>query len=140
MLVLSHSIITKDFPQGSSPLNVVVSSCDKSYPNTERRRTTVAPPPHRLRSPAYCAFAAVIFPGACAAVILAASAVVVSAGDEPNGGTRTTPGMSCAVARCCCSSKMLGKIANSNIAPILKIMPKEALDIISQYRECQLYK
>jgi hypothetical protein len=79
--------------------------------------------------------------GACAAVILAACAAVVSAGDEPNVGTRTTPGMSCAVARCCCcSSKMLGQIANSNTAPILKIMPKEALDIISQYRECQLYK
>jgi hypothetical protein len=78
--------------------------------------------------------------GACAAVILDACAAVVSAGDEPNGATRTTPGMSCAVARCCCSSKMLGKIANNNTAPIVKIMPKEALDIISQYRECQLYK
>ena len=91
-----------------------------SYPNTERCRTTVAPPPHRAEPPAYCA-----------------SAAVVSAGDEPNGGTRTTPGMICAVARCCCSGKMLGQIANSNTAPILKIMPKEALDIISQYRECQ---
>ena len=88
-------------------------------------------PPHRLRSTAYCA---------SAAVLLAASAAVLLAGDEPNGGTRTTPGMSCAVARCCCSSKMLGKIANNNTAPILKIIPKEALDIISQYRECQLYK
>ena len=72
---------------------------------------------------------------------ITACAAVVSAGDEPNVGTGTTPGMSCAVARCCCcSSKMLGQIANSNTAPILKIMPKEALDIISQYRECQLYK
>jgi hypothetical protein len=82
----------------------------------------------------------VVLAGACPAVILAACAAVVSAGNEPNVGTRSTPGMSCAVARCCCSSKMLGQIANSKTAPILKIMPKEALDIISQYRECQLYK
>ena len=41
----------RDVHQGRSPLNVVVSSCDKSYLNTERRRTTVAPPPHRLGLP-----------------------------------------------------------------------------------------
>jgi hypothetical protein len=118
---------------------VVVSSCEKLSEHG-------APPNHGCTtssaagSPAYCACAAVVLAGACPAVILAASAVVVSTGDEPNVCTRATPGMSCAVARCCCSSKMLGQIANSNTAPILKIMPKEALDIISQYRECQLYK
>jgi hypothetical protein len=62
------------------------------------------------------------------------------AGAGPDGGGRITPGMICAMARCCCNGTMLGQIANSSIAPILKTMPKEARDIIPQYRECQLYK
>jgi hypothetical protein len=62
------------------------------------------------------------------------------AGAGPDGGGRTTPGMFCAMARCCCNGMMLGKIANSSIAPILKTMPKEAWDTIPQYRECHVYK
>ena len=82
-----------------------------------------------------------VLAGAPADVVLAgAPADVVLAGTEPNVGARAAPGMICAMARCCCNGKMLGQIANSSIAPILKTMPKEAREIISQYRECQLYK
>ena len=91
--------------------------------------------------------AAVVLAGAPAAVVLAGMAPPIAVGAEPDGGGagpdgggRTTPGMICAMARCCCNSMMLGQIANSSIAPILKTMPKEARDIIPQYRECQLYK
>jgi hypothetical protein len=91
--------------------------------------------------------AAVVLAGAPAAVVLAGMAPPIAVGCEPdgggagpNGGGRTTPGMICAMARCCCNSMMLGQIANSSIAPILKTMPKEARDIIPQHRECQLYK
>jgi hypothetical protein len=87
--------------------------------------------------------AAVALAGAPAAVALAGMAPPIAVGCEPggggagpNGGGRTTPGMICAMARCCCNSMMLGQIANSSIAPILKTMPKEARDIIPQYREC----
>ena len=85
--------------------------------------------------------------GAPAAVVLAGMAPPIAVGIEgdgggtgPDGGGRATPGMICAMARCCCNSMMLGQIASSSIAPILKTMPKEARDIISQYRECHLYK
>ena len=47
-------------------------------------------------------------------------------GAGPDGGGRTTPGMVCAMARCCCNGMMLDQIAKSSIAPILKTMPKEA--------------
>ena len=87
--------------------------------------------------------AAVVLAGAPAAVVLAGMAPPIAVGAEPDGGGagpdgggRTTPGMICAMARCCCNSMMLGQIANSSIAPILKTMPKEARDIIPQYREC----
>jgi hypothetical protein len=84
--------------------------------------------------------AAVVLAGAPAAVVLAgAPAAVVLAGTEPKVGARETPGMICAMARCCCNGMILGQIANSSNAPILETMPKEARDIISQHRECQLY-
>ena len=88
-----------------------------------------------------------MFAGAPAAVVLAGRTPPIADGIEgdgggagPDGGGRTTPGIVCAMARCCCNGMMLGQIANSSIAPVLKTMPKEARDIIPQYRECQLYK
>jgi hypothetical protein len=83
-----------------------------------------------------------VLAGAPAAVdVLAGMAPPIAGPDAgPDGGGRTTPGMFCAMARCCCNGMMLGQIANSSIAPILKTMPKEARDIIPQSRECHLYK
>ena len=46
--------------------------------------------------------------------------------DRPNVGARETPGMICAMERCCCNGMILGQIANSSNAPKLKTMPKEA--------------
>ena len=87
--------------------------------------------------------AAVVLAGAPAAVVLAGRTPPIADGIEgdgggagPDGGDRITPGMICAMARCCCNGTMLGQIANSSI----KTMPKEARDIIPQHRECQLYK
>jgi|ERR1051325_9429891 hypothetical protein len=85
--------------------------------------------------------AAVVLAGAPAAVVLAGRTAPIAGPDGgPDGGGRATPGTVCAMARCCCNGMMLGQIANSSIAPILKTMPKEARDIIPQHRECQLYK
>ena len=71
------------------------------------------------------------------AVILASSVVVLSSctvllpttGDG-GGGAGALPGTSCAMTRCCCNGKILGKNANST-APILNTMLKHAPDFIS---------
>lgn len=62
------------------------------------------------------------------------------AGAGPDGGDRITPGMICAMARCCCNGTMLGQIANSSIAPILKTMPKEARDIFPNIENASYIK
>jgi hypothetical protein len=101
----------------------------------------VALPPHGLGLRIWCSAAVVLaaWAGAPApaAVVLAGApapapaAAVVLADAEPNVGTRAAPGTICAMAKCCCNGKMLGQIANSSTAPILKTMPKEARDINS---------
>jgi hypothetical protein len=66
----------------------------------------------------------VVLAGAPAVVVLAGTGPDVGGGTEPNVGARAAPGIICAMARCCCSGKMLGQIANSSNAPILETMPK----------------
>ena len=119
-------------------MNDVVSSRDKSCPNTGRRRTSVAPPPHRLGL-LDLGLLLLLYELVLLLLLLAGAPAVVFSGTEPNVGARPAPGIICAIARCCCNGKMLGQIANST-APKLNTMPKEARDIIPYYRERQLYK
>jgi hypothetical protein len=67
---------------------------------------------------------------ASSVVVLASCTVLLPTTGVGGGGAGALPGTSCAMARCCCNGKILGKIANST-APILNTMPKEAPDFIS---------
>jgi hypothetical protein len=69
---------------------------------------------------------------ASSAVVLASCTVLLPTTGVGGGGAGALPGTSCAMARCCCNGKILGKIANST-APILNTIPKpkEAPDFIS---------